>query len=140
MQEKKFLSTLKPIFASLPDVVAVYLFGSYLNEPERARDVDLAILLKTTESRITYYYMHLYSKLGEIFSPLEVDLLFLNCAPVPIAFEVINTGEVIYCTDEERRTDFEYVISGLYLDYNYHLHQGRRELYEAIREASSLVQ
>ncbi|TDA70599.1 MAG: nucleotidyltransferase domain-containing protein [Clostridia bacterium] len=140
MQEKKFSSTLKPIFASFPDVIAVYLFGSYLNEPELARDVDLAILLKKPVSGISYHFMHLYSKLGEIFSPLEVDLLFLNFAPVPIAFEVINTGEVIYCTNEERRTDFEYVISGLYLDYNYHLYQGRRELYETIREASSLVQ
>ncbi|MGI9953421.1 nucleotidyltransferase domain-containing protein [Moorellaceae bacterium AZ2] len=136
--EKRTLNSLKKVFASFPQIIAVYLFGSYLEEPERAQDVDLAVLL-TSKEGIVDLYTHLYPKLGEIFAPLEVDLLFLNVVPLPMAFEVISKGKVLYCKDGERRTDFEYVISGLYMDYQYHLEQGRRELYEAVKEASGLV-
>lgn len=125
--------------SSCPEIIAVYLFGSYLEAPEQARDVDLAVLLGSTGSMVDFY-MHVYPKLGEIFTPLEVDLLFLNVVPLSIAFEVISKGKVIYCADYERRTDFEYVVSGLYMDFKYHLGQGRRELYEYIKEASGLVQ
>lgn len=139
MMEKIASSVLDDIFGLFPEIIAVYLFGSYLEEPERAQDVDLAVLLEPREG-IVDLYTRLYPKLEKIFAPLEVDLLFLNLAPVPMAFEVISKGKVIYCIDDERRTDFEYVISGLYMDYRYHLQQARRELYEAIKEASGLVQ
>ncbi|HBT46990.1 MAG TPA: hypothetical protein DEA73_03780 [Peptococcaceae bacterium] len=136
--EIRTLNSLEKVFASFPQIIAVYLFGSYLEEPERAQDVDLAVLLASREG-IVDLYTHLYPKLGEIFAPLEVDLLFLNVVPLPMAFEVISKGKVLYCRDVERRTDFEYVVSGLYMDYQYHLEQGRRELYEAVKEASGFV-
>ena len=139
MQSPKNLPTLGRIFKQYPEIVAAYLFGSYLDTPDQARDVDLAILLREPAGSITPVYISLYPKLEEIFSPLEIDLLFLNSATIPMAFEVISTGRVIYCPDAERRTDFEYVISGLYMDYDYHLQQGRRELYEAIKEAPAFV-
>ncbi|MGI9861723.1 nucleotidyltransferase domain-containing protein [Moorella naiadis] len=139
MHGPKNLPALGRVFQQYPEIVAVYLFGSYLSRSDQARDVDLAVLLREPAGSITTIYMSLYPQLGEIFSPLEVDLLFLNSATISMAFEVISTGRVIYCQDTERRTDFEYVISGLYMDYDYHLQQGRRELYEAIKEAAAFV-
>ncbi|MGB9662659.1 MAG: type VII toxin-antitoxin system MntA family adenylyltransferase antitoxin [Moorellaceae bacterium] len=132
-------STLKSIFESFPEIIAVYLFGSYLEEPAQAQDVDVAVLLAQRKG-IVDLYTRLHPRLEEIFAPLEVDLLFLNLISVPMTFEVISKGKVIYCVDDERRTDFEYLVSGLYMDYQYHLRQAQRELYEAIKEASGVVQ
>lgn len=36
--------------------------------------------------------------------------------------------------DDDKRTDFEYIVSGEYMDFKYHLETGRRELFEAILE------
>lgn len=83
--------------------------------------------------------MDLYPRLAEIFAPLEVDLMFLNSASLPVCFEAIATGAVIYCTNDDRRTDFEYEISGKYMDFKYHLEMARRELYEAIKEGGDFI-
>lgn len=58
----------------------------------------------------------------------EVDLLFLQKAS--LAFEIISKGKVIYSADNDLRTDYEYLISGRYMDFKYHLDQGYKELYE----------
>ena len=124
---------LQKIFGSHPEIITVYLFGSYLNDKEQARDIDLAVLSSQNNSTVNLY-MELYPRLAEIFSPLDVDLLFLQNASLPVAFEVIYTGKVVYCSDDDKRTDYEYVISGRYMDFKYHQDEGQRELYEAIKE------
>ncbi|WP_027718478.1 type VII toxin-antitoxin system MntA family adenylyltransferase antitoxin [Desulfovirgula thermocuniculi] len=133
------IERLKKIFSACPQVVAVYLFGSYLEDPQVARDVDLAVLLKPPAGSTTELYFSLYPELSRLFGPREVDLLVLNLAPLPLAFEIISTGKVIYCADEEARTDFEYMTTGLYHDYRYHLRKAQQELFEAIKEGSFLV-
>jgi len=45
MLNEKTISVLQTIFNKYKDVIAVYLFGSYTERREQARDVDLAILL-----------------------------------------------------------------------------------------------
>ena len=58
---------------------------------------------------------------------------------MPVRFEVISTSEAIYSSDEELRTDFEYIISGEYLDFRFHLDMTRQELFETIKEETPLV-
>ncbi len=140
MLDEKTRSELQRLFGAFPEIVAVYLFGSYPERKERAGDVDLAVLLKIPHRSMVDLYLDLYPGLVEIFAPLEVDLLFLNSASLPLCFEVVSTGGVVYCGDEDRRTDFEYVVSGRYMDFKYHLEVARLELYEAIREGTTLVQ
>ncbi|MBE3587431.1 MAG: hypothetical protein IMW93_02540 [Thermoanaerobacteraceae bacterium] len=139
MPPGKILSDLPSVFSAFPEVVAVYLFGSYLEHPEQARDVDLAVLLKWPLKSPVNIYMALYPHLAEIFSPLEVDLLFLNTASLPVCFEALSTGMVVYCADDELRTDFEYAISGRYMDFKYHLEKARDELFEEFMEGCPLV-
>lgn len=139
MLENKNLGPLQKVFCSFPEVVTVYLFGSYLEKRERAGDVDLAVLLKASGRGMVNLYMDLYPRLSEIFTPLEVDLLFLNSASLPVCFETIHTGRVVYSSDDEYRTDFEELISRKYMDFRYHLETARGELYEAVKEARVLV-
>lgn len=82
--------------------------------------------------------MDLYPKLSYALAPLEPDLLFLHSSSLPLRFEVISTGEVIYSGNDDRRTDFEYIVSGEYMDFKYHLDIVRQELFEAIKEKNKL--
>jgi len=136
---EKTISVLQKVFQKYPDIITVYLFGSYVERREQARDVDLAILLASPKISQVNLYLELYSCLSDIFAPLDVDLLFLNSVSLPIRFEVISTGKVIYCTDDDFRTDFEYIVSGKYMDFKYHLETARRELFESIREGAFIV-
>jgi len=124
---------------SYPEVIAVYLFGSYLDNRELARDIDLAILLKHRGKYQVDLYMDLYPRLAQALSPLEPDLLFLHEASLPLRFEIISTGKVLYSSDEESRTDNEYIVSGEYLDFRFHLEMIRQELFAAIKEETPLV-
>lgn len=135
----KTLLELQKVLQSYPEVIAAYLFGSCLTGGEQPGDVDLALLLKNPVKGRVSLYMDLYPELAKIFDPLEVDLLFLDNASLPVRFEVISAGRTVYCTDEEVRTDFEYIVSGEYMDFKHHLDAGRRELYEALGEVSKLV-
>jgi len=139
MLENSLRCELTKIFNTYPEIVAVYLFGSYLDNKELARDIDLAVLLKEPAKHQVDLYMDLYPCLAQILSPLEPDLLFLHTVSLPVRFEAISTGEVIFSGDEELRTDFEYITSGEYLDFKYHLEMSRQELFEAIKEERPLV-
>lgn len=139
MFEKHSLLTLKNIFSSYPEIIAVYLFGSCLENKEQARDVDLAVLSEIPIKKQVNLYLELYPRLAEVLTPLEVDLLFLKSASLTMQFEVISQGMVIHCSDDDRRTDFEYLISGKYMDFKYHLETARRELYEVFREGAPFV-
>jgi predicted nucleotidyltransferase len=138
LDDNKIL-TLKTIFSSYPEIIAVYLFGSFLDRKETARDIDLAVLLEQPVKNQVDIYMNLYPSLAEVFNPLEPDLLFLHSASLSVRFEAISTGEVIYSSDDERRTDYEYIVSGEYMDFKYHLDMARKELFEEIMEDSSIV-
>lgn len=130
------LSAARKIFNSYSEIVAVYLFGSYNENPEQARDIDLAVLTKDLSLNPVNLYMELYPSLAGIFSPLEVDLLFLKNVSLAMAFEIISQGKVVYSSDENARTDYEYIISGQYMDFKYHLDIGYQELRETLKDES----
>lgn len=44
-------------------------------------------------------YMELYPGLAELFAPLDVDLVFLNSASLPVRFEAVSRGRLVYCSD-----------------------------------------
>lgn len=132
-------SKLAEIFEAYPEVIAVYVFGSYLEKKEEARDVDLAVLLEQSVKSQADTYLSLYPCLAEVLAPLEPDLMFLQSASLPVRFEAVSSGKVIYSRDDERRTDFEYIVSGEYMDFRYHLDMARKELFESIMEENADV-
>lgn len=83
--------------------------------------------------------MSLYPRLAQVLAPLEPDVLFLNSASLPVRFEAVSTGRVIFSRDDEYRTDFEYIVSGEYMDFKYHLDKARYEFFEVIKESGPVV-
>ncbi len=123
-----------------PDIIAVYLFGSYLDEKiAQPGDIDLALLFNKPPKSNVQRFIELYPKLSEVFAPFEVDLLFLHSVKLPMRFEVISTSRVIYCTDDDLRTDFEDNVTREYLDYKYHLEAAHREFCEELMEGNLFV-
>jgi len=98
------------------DVIAVYLFGSCArNEFKPLSDVDIGILFvppvkSELETRVLINAM-------EALHTEEVDLVVLNDAPLHIQYEAIKERKIIFCTNHERRADFETRVLMEYLDF-----------------------
>lgn len=127
------LTTVQQVFKSYPEIVAVYLFGSYSEDIDLARDIDLAVLTTDVVNTPVNLYMELYPHLADVFTPLDVDLVFLKNTSLKLSFDIVSQGKVVYSSNDDLRTDYEYFISGRYMDFSYHLENGYRELYETFR-------
>lgn len=93
--------------------------------------MDITVFTEPSEDT-TELYPRLYEELSRVFSPKEVDILFPH--RVPLAFEIIKTGRILYTRDDERRRDFEDSVAREYLGYLYHLRKAEQELFETVME------
>lgn len=111
--------------------VAVYLFGSQVTGPARPdSDIDLAVLLPPDRPRLPVEQrLALVGALEEV-AGRQVDLVVLNQAPLPLQFEIIRTGKVLYQSDFDARTDAEDVIVRDYLDLQPMYERSYREILE----------
>ena len=128
-------------------ILAVYLFGSMANEGvalldnklpvnlDPLADLDVGVVFLQTVSdpkeRIELY-KKLYSDLSDLFSPLSLDLVFLQETGVIIQSEAIN-GQLIYSRDDDQRTDYEERVIKFYQDWKPVYDQYTNEVLEAIR-------
>lgn len=127
-------------------VLAAYLFGSLAKKgadlldgkrPERVdplTDIDLGVVFferpVDPKERIKTY-SRLYSDLSDVFSPLNLDLIFLQETGVIIQFEAIN-GMLIYSHDDDKRLDYEERVIKFYQDWKPEYEQYTKEVLEAI--------
>jgi predicted nucleotidyltransferase len=93
------------ILAALPDVVAIYVFGSAASgDLGPDSDLDLAVLgPRPYDSRQLY-------DLGrsiEVMSGLDIDLVDLITAPTLLKYEVITGGRQLHCADPGVAFEFE---------------------------------
>lgn len=98
------------ITSALPDVAAIYRFGSHGSTSERRdSDVDLALLGRQAldSSRVWHLKHELAIKLGR-----EVDLVDLATASTVLQAQVITNGERLFCADARYCESYEdYVLS-----------------------------
>lgn len=128
-------------------ILAVYLFGSMANEgvalldnkmpvnldPLADLDVGVVFLQAVSDPKERVkFYKKLYSDLSDLFSPLSLDLVFLQETGVIIQSEAIN-GQLIYSRDDDQRTDYEERVIKFYQDWKPVYDQYMNEVLEAIR-------
>ena len=108
------------ICAYLPDVWAIYLFGTWGTKDEWPdSDIDIALLLnpdkakKTGLSAMSNLRVALESALEK-----EVDLINISMVSTVFQKEIIITGRRIYCADEYGADEFEMVALSLYQKLN----------------------
>ena len=116
------------IRSEIPDVIAVYLFGSAAaGELRPDSDIDLAVLLVAPQpaARLWSLAQSLAVSVGR-----DVDLIDLRSTSTVMQAQVISTGKRLYCADEPRCGEFE---DRVYSDYA-RLNEERRHILGDIRE------
>jgi predicted nucleotidyltransferase len=105
-------------FEKRPEVVALYLFGSFDTPFEKTdSDIDIAVLvakenLTETEILKTEFYNASHS-----FSRRSVDIVILNSAPTYLKHRILRTGRILLDKYPSRRKEFTAAVVQEYFDY-----------------------
>ncbi len=95
----------RPVFESLPNVIAAWAFGSVQGgEIREGSDVDIAVLFQTTPSLDERAGLRAELQTNLQFD--DIDLLVLNGASPITRFEAVS-GRSIYCGDVGARAEFD---------------------------------
>jgi len=98
------LEGLRPIFESEPRVLAVFLFGSYVNGYAMPwSDIDLAVLYD--EEVGWREHLRLDVRVSEALGTEKVDLLNLRSLPLSLQYRAI-AGRIIYERDPAKASDY----------------------------------
>ncbi len=113
------------VFASLPEVIAAWAFGSAeRGAMTRSSDIDIGVLFDGPVSLDEL--ASLRAKLQEEFRFDDIDLVAVDDASTPILrFEVIS-GRSIYCRNPQRRAEFVSLAAREYEDEMAFLERGMK--------------
>ena len=118
--------------AALPDVQAVYLYGSQASGHTRSEsDMDVAVLLPRTLAPDVRW--SLAARLADGLRT-DVDLLDLRAASAVMRYQVITTGRLLYERNAAERQRFELAAFNAYFDLNIE----RRAILDDIRRRGSV--
>lgn len=132
MNEPLRTNIIDTLLGSLPDIVAIYRFGSWDTPQARSdSDIDLAILSEQPLSNMERW--ELSQKLAQIASR-DVDLVDLRSASTVMRLQIVAHGERIYCTDKAAASCFETAVFSGYARLN----EERREILADIRNRGSV--
>lgn len=124
------LERLQVVFASYPEIQAVYLFGSAAAGRQRPEsDLDLAIVVRTPTLRPRK--LDLLSDLAR-HGFCNVDLLFLDEADIVTQYEAVRHNRLIYEAEDFDRGALYARVVGRYLDFLPYLNVQRAAYKERI--------
>lgn len=133
-EEKQQLSDLLTgLLSNREEILFAYVYGSFLHG--HFRDIDIGVFLQAGSSGATEplrYEMTLEQELEDA-AGVPVDVRVLNAAPLPFAYSVLQTGEVLVSRDEKARCDFVCRIYTHYHDFAYYRKRYRREALGLVR-------
>ncbi len=114
-----FLEKIKRYFKDNPQIIAVYLFGSYAANRQRPEsDVDIAVLFEfnLTQQKRFNLCLQYYADLSDEY---ELDIVDMNSADYPLLYEIFNEGELVFERDREKRVAFQALKLSEYSDLKY---------------------
>jgi predicted nucleotidyltransferase len=127
---KVCLEALQRRFASDEHVILAYLFGSQANGTAGPQsDYDIALLVRQPSLTLQARLAH---EIGIILGTDRVDVVFLNRAPVELAYAVIVQGQLLYQRSVAERVEFEAKVLSLYADYLPILRRQREEILQDV--------
>lgn len=93
-------------------ITTVYLFGSRAQGIAQASsDYDVGLLLRdpsVLRQGTEALYLSVYDVLQELVAqPVNIDIVFLDQAPLQLRYHVIRYGQVLHDSDAVRRGRFE---------------------------------
>lgn len=110
----------------------VYIFGSYARDELRDdSDIDIAFL---SSGDFTSYEVFMFAQeLADIYKR-DVDLIDLKKASTVFKAQIVGTGNVLYCSDENIKIDFQIRSLKEYALLN----EERNVVFESIKERGSV--
>ena len=131
---RRLIPKLEEVFRRHPEVVAVYLFGSYARREEGPlSDVDIAYLFSSNAKEDIELDLLLCAEISKTLRTDEADCYLLNKAPLKFQYEVITTGKLIYCRDEGLRKSYEERVKREYEAHKEQFKVTKRALLEEMR-------
>ncbi len=103
------------ILNAYPDIIAIYVFGSFGTKYERKdSDLDIAILPANPIDgvKLWYFAQELASEIDK-----DVDLIDLLQASTVFRYVIITTGKRIYCSDTNKSGEIESIYRSMYLRF-----------------------
>jgi uncharacterized protein len=109
-----------PYFFSRSPVVFAYLYGSVVSGTLHPfSDLDIGVYAPPMSVRESLELeLSLGVKMDEKLKNCPpADVRVINRLPLEVAGEIVNRGALIYCSDEEKRVDFEVMTRKKYFDF-----------------------
>ncbi|AYD39643.1 nucleotidyltransferase domain-containing protein [Clostridium fermenticellae] len=116
------IENLKKYFSEQPNILGVWIIGSYGTEYQREdSDIDFAILYDKDINDLEE--MKFACDITEILKIENIDTINLKKAPITLQFKTIKEGRNLYEADYIKICDYvEYIINN-YEDKKYYLDQ-----------------
>ncbi|MGB3684138.1 MAG: nucleotidyltransferase domain-containing protein [Rubrobacteraceae bacterium] len=130
--EKPLAEAIDELKRKIPELVAIYRFGSFGTDHERPdSDLDLAVYAGSSLSvvRLWDVAQELATLVGR-----NVDIVDLATASTVMRSQVIHGGERVYCADELDCETFENYVYSSYARLN----EERREILQDILRRGSI--
>jgi len=108
---------LRRVISKHPNIILAYLFGSQVQgDIGPLSDIDIALLLDHADET-GMIRSNLRASMTAAIDQERVDVVFLNRAPMELAYAIVVGGELIYERDAYTRVEYEAKIMSLYCDY-----------------------
>ncbi|KUG18975.1 hypothetical protein ASZ90_011314 [hydrocarbon metagenome] len=132
-EKQRLFDRLAAVLQKREEILFAYVYGSFLDGA--FRDIDIGVFLRDDSSKTAdplRYETTLEQELEESVG-VPIDVRVLNAAPLPFAYSVLRTGEVLVSRDERARCDYECFIYAHYHDFAYYRKRYRREALGLLR-------
>jgi predicted nucleotidyltransferase len=110
------------VLACDKDVVALYAFGSLANNSLKPlSDLDFGFLFdsRLNKRQRSDKHLALIGLFTDTLKTEEIDVINMRDAPHRIAFQILKTGTLLFCSDKLALTDFREVMIKSYLDFKH---------------------
>lgn len=133
-QLEKRIDGLAVLLAAVPDVQAVFLFGSYGTAFQTPlSDIDFAVYFNRAQTLKDE--AALMSRLATALDTDQIDLVNLNKAPLALCFRAISEGRIIYERNPAATNDFIESVIRDYQDFAITMFKFYRDYDDSLREA-----
>lgn len=113
----------------------IYLFGSTVaGHDHQDSDIDIAFL--SDQKQLDHYERFMVAQKVASRLHRDVDLVDLKQASTVFQAQVVSNGKVIYCTNEQKKAEYEWRALKMYAKLN----EERTEILRNINESGSVYE
>ena len=124
-------------FATRPQVVAVYLYGSHARgSANQLSDVDIAVMMDHVDKRTSQLQLDAIGALMGIFQRNDVDVQMLTTQTAPVLALRMIRGTLLYCRSLTKKTELEAQILSRSQDFEPFIQLQLQEMEKRLKEGT----